>query len=202
MKDKLKSLENEMLVCTQCGYCRSVCPIFEDQGWDSSVARGRVILAYGMLKDRFDIDDSVVEALYQCSTCADCERRCPSNVRVVDIIEAAREELFEKQPLEKHKKMADRIKEFGNPYGESENRGEIFGKKPKKAKIGYFIGCTPAYRNQNLAKATMSILEKLGEDYTVIDEVCCGSPLQRIGGKYEDVRKLVDHNLDSIEELG
>jgi Fe-S oxidoreductase len=202
MKDKLKSFEKEMLVCTQCGYCRSVCPIFEDQGWDSSVARGRVILAYGMLKDRFDIDDSVVEALYQCSTCADCERRCPSNVRVVDIIEAAREDLFEKQPLEKHRIMVDRIKKYGNPYGETENRGEIFGKKPKKAKIGFFIGCTPSYRNQNLARATMSILDKLGEDYTVIDEVCCGSPMQRVGGNEEDVRKMVDHNLDSVEDLG
>ena len=48
-KKDLSSLEPEMLVCTQCGYCRSVCPIFEDLGWDSSVARGRVILAYGML---------------------------------------------------------------------------------------------------------------------------------------------------------
>jgi Fe-S oxidoreductase len=202
MTEDLKSLEKEMLVCTQCGYCRSVCPIFEDRGWDSSVARGRVILAYGLLKDRFDIDDSVVEALYQCSTCADCERRCPSNVGVVDIVEAARKELFGEHILEKHKVMAERIKKFSNPYGESQSRADIFGKKPKKAKVGYFIGCTPSYRNQDLAKATMSILDKLGEDYTIIDEVCCGSPLQRIGGTDEDVKELVDHNLDSIEELG
>ncbi len=202
MKKDLKSLENEMLVCTQCGYCRSVCPIFEDLGWDSSVARGRVILAYGMLKDRFDIDDSVVDTLYQCSTCGDCERRCPSNVDVVDIIEAARKELFEKYSLEKHKKLADNILKYGNPYGETEKRGEQFGKTPKKAKVGYFIGCTPAYRNQNIAKTALSILDKLGVDYTVIDEVCCGSPIQRIGGDDEDIKKLVDHNLDSIEDLG
>ena len=202
MTDDLKSLEKEMLVCTQCGYCRSVCPIFEDRGWESSVARGKVILAYGMLKDRFDVDDSIVEALYQCSTCKDCERRCPSNVSIVDIVEAARKELFDEHLMEKHKVMADRIKKYGNPYGETEKRGEIFGKKPKKSKIGYFIGCTPSYRNQNLAKATMSILDKLGEDYTVIDEVCCGSPLQRIGGSDEDVKSLVAHNLNSIEDLG
>lgn len=202
MTEDLKSLEKEMLVCTQCGYCRSVCPIFDDRGWDSSVARGRVILAYGMLKDRFDIDDSIVEALYQCSTCGDCERRCPSNVGVVDIVEAARRDLFAEHSLEKHSKMAERIKEFKNPYGESKSRAEIFQKEPKKAKVGYFIGCTPTYRNQKLAQATMSILGKLEEDYTIIDEVCCGSPLQRIGGSDEDVKELVDHNLDSIEELG
>lgn len=202
-KEKLKSLEKEMLVCTQCGYCRSVCPVFEDLGWDSSVARGRVILSYGILKDRFDVDDSVVDALYQCSTCGDCDRRCPSNVCVVDIIEAARKELFsEGHILEKHEKMTDRIKKYGNPYGETEKRGEIFGKSLKKSKIGYFIGCTPAYRNQNIAKTSMSILDKLGVDYTVIDEICCGSPLQRIGGEDEDIKKLVDHNLDSLEELG
>jgi Fe-S oxidoreductase len=201
-KKNLESLEKEMLVCTQCGYCRSVCPIFEDMSWESKVARGKVILAYGMLKNRFDIDDSVVETLYQCSTCGDCERRCPSNVEVVDIIEAARKELFENYSLEKHKKFADNIMKYGNPYGETEKRGEKFGKIPKKAKVGFFIGCTPAYRNQNIAKTTMSILDKLGVDYTVIDEVCCGSPLQRVGGNDEDIKKLVDHNLDSVEELG
>lgn len=202
-KKKLEDLEKEMLVCTQCGYCRSVCPVFEDLGWDSSVARGRVILAYGMLKDRFDVDDSIADALYQCSTCGDCDRRCPSNVSVVEIIEAARKELFDEgKILEKHRKLADNILEYGNPYGETRKRGEEFGKSPKKSKIGYFIGCTPAYRNQNIAKATISILDKLGVDYAVIDEVCCGSPLQRIGGKDEDIKKLVDHNLDSIEELG
>lgn len=201
-KKDLSSLESEMLVCTQCGYCRSVCPIFEDQGWDSSVARGRVILAYGMLKDRFDIDDSIVETLYQCSTCGDCERRCPSNVKVVDIIEYARKELFEEYGLEKHKKLAERIKKYGNPYGETEGRGQRFGKTPKKAKVGFFLGCTPAYRNPNIATTAMSVLDKLDVDYTVIDEVCCGSPLQRIGGNDGDIKELVDHNLDSIENLG
>jgi Fe-S oxidoreductase len=78
----------------------------------------------------------------------------------------------------------------------------LFEKTPKKAKVGYFLGCTPAYRNQNIAKTAMSILDKLDVDYTLIDEVCCGSPLQRIGGNAEDIKKLVDHNLDSIEELG
>jgi Fe-S oxidoreductase len=202
-KKDLDSLEKEMLVCTQCGFCRSVCPVFDDLGWDSSVARGRVILAYGMLKDRFDLDDSVAETLYQCSTCGDCERRCPSNVCVVDIIEAARKQLFDEgHELERHKKLAENILKFGNPYGETGGRGEQFDKSPKKAKVGFFIGCTPAYRNQDIARTTMSILDKLGVDYTVIDEVCCGSPLQRIGGKDEDVKKLVDHNLDSVEELG
>ncbi len=165
---ELKDLEKEMLVCTQCGYCRSVCPIFDDLAWDSSVARGRVILAYGMLKDRFDIDDSVVDTLYQCSTCGDCERRCPSNVRIVDIIEKARKELVEEgHALERHRKLADNIEKYDNPYGETASRAEQFGKTPKKAKVGFFIGCTTAYRNQNLAAATISILDKLGEDYTV-----------------------------------
>lgn len=200
---ELLDLEKEMLVCTQCGYCRSVCPAFIDLGWDSSVARGRVILAYGMLKDRFDIDDSIVETLYQCSTCGDCERRCPSNVCIVDIIEKARKELVEEgHALDRHKKLAENIQKFGNPYGESASRAEQFEKTPKKAKVGFFMGCTPSYRNQNLAKASFSILDKLGEDYTVIDEVCCGSPLERIGWSDEDVKKLVDHNLESIEELG
>ena len=74
--------------------------------------------------------------------------------------------------------------------------------KPRKAKLGYFIGCTSAYRNPSTAKATISILKKLGEDYTLLDESCCGSVMERIGWKEEDVAAQMRKNIDAIVSLG
>ena len=53
-------------------------------------------MSYGMLEGELDADDSVVKALYQCTLCRDCHRRCPSKVKVPDIVRAARADLVEK----------------------------------------------------------------------------------------------------------
>ncbi len=52
----LSELKKEMMTCTMCGFCKSVCPVFEDVGWDTGVARGRVILAYGLMQKEIPAD--------------------------------------------------------------------------------------------------------------------------------------------------
>ena len=91
--ENLREAKKTMMTCTYCGFCKSVCPVFEGIGWDPSVARGRMILSYGLLQKDIPADESVVENLYQCTTCKDCERRCPSNIEVVEVVERARKDL-------------------------------------------------------------------------------------------------------------
>lgn len=199
--ERSRKLEKEMLTCTFCGFCKSVCPCFEDNQWDPSVARGKVILAYGLGRKEIPADDSVVERLYQCTTCKDCERRCPSNIRVVDIVEAARADLVEAGCiLPAHKKIVENIRKTKNPYGETQKVD--FGAPVKKSDIGYFIGCTARYRQPEIARHTISLLGKLKLDFTLVDEVCCGSTLQRIGAKEKDYVRLMKSNVDSIKKLG
>jgi len=144
-----------------------------------------------------------MERLYQCTTCADCSRRCPSGTDVVEVVECARKELNEAgYVLNIHKKINGSIKKFGNPYGEERPRSEVLGEEPRKAKIAYFAGCTATYRNIEIANASISILKKLGVDYTLLDEVCCGSVLQRTGFGDEALEGLIDRNLKAIEETG
>jgi len=201
--NNLKEQKKEMMTCTMCGFCKSVCPAYEGTGWDPGVARGRMLLSYGLLRKDIPADDSVVESLYQCTTCKDCERRCPSKVRVVDTVEKARKDLVEAGlMLPAHKKVVDGILRNGNPYGEKLSVPETFGLEPRSADIGYFVGCTSAYRNPNQAKATMSIMSKLGEDWTLLNETCCGSVLQRVGWKDEDVIPIMERNVKAVEDQG
>jgi Fe-S oxidoreductase len=199
----LREVKKEMMTCTMCGFCKSVCPVFEDIGWDPGVARGRVILAYGLMQKELPADPSVIEALYQCTTCKDCERRCPSKVRVVDVVERARRDLVNAgKIMPSHRKVVDNILSFGNPYGDKRSVPEVFGQTPKKARIGYFIGCTSAYRNPGAAKATISIMTKLGEDFTLLNETCCGSVMERVGWSEEDVVKQMERNVQAIVDQG
>lgn len=199
----LEDIKREMMTCTMCGFCKSVCPAFEDIGWDPGVARGRVILSYGLLQGDIPADASVIEALYQCTTCKDCERRCPSKVKVVEVVERARRDLVEAGGLlPAHRKVVENILRDGNPYGEERSVPEVFGEQPRKARLGYFIGCTSAYRNPSAARATISILRKLGEDYTLLDESCCGSVMERVGWKEEDIIAQMRRNIDAIAAQG
>lgn len=199
----LEKMRKALMTCTLCGFCKSVCPVFEDVKWDSSAARGRNILAYGLLNKDIPPDESVIENMYQCTTCKDCERRCPSNIEVVDIVENCRRDLVDNgKILPKHRRVVDNIIKFGNPYGEEISVSEALGKEPKEAKIGYFVGCTSAYRNRSIADAAISILEKTGIDFTLVDEVCCGSVMQRVGWNDDDLIDLMERNVKAIEETG
>ena len=199
----LKEARHAMMTCTYCGFCKSVCPVYEGIGWDSSVARGRIILAYGLLNKDIPADQSVVESLYQCTTCKDCERRCPSGIEVVEVVERARRDLVANgKMLPKHRKLLESTLEHGNPYGERKGVAATLALKKRSASLGYFVGCTSTYRNRSIADATLSILNKLGEDFTVVDEACCGSVLQRIGGDEAAVKQIMERNVRSAADLG
>jgi len=82
--------------CSRCGKCTAICPVFEKtRGWDTGVARGRLLLAWGLARGELGIDDELVKSLYQCSTCMLCEQECTAGVKVTKIIREARKFIVE-----------------------------------------------------------------------------------------------------------
>lgn len=201
--DSLEEVRKAVNVCTMCGFCKSVCPSFKAIGWDSALSRGRIVLTYGLLNGEIPADESVVRNMYTCTTCADCERRCPSKVKIVDIVELCRQDLVSNgHMLPKHKTMCENIMKYNNPYAEEKSVVETLGIQPRNAKIGYFAGCTATYRSKKTSAASLSVLKKLGVDFTTVDEICCGSVLQRVGWSQDDVTVLMRKNVEAIVKLG
>lgn len=201
--EKIKELANALNTCTMCGFCKSVCPSFKAINWDSALSRGRIILTYGLLRGDIQPDESVIKNMYTCTTCADCVRRCPSKVDIVEIIEMCRADLVKNgHMLPKHKAMVDSVKKYGNPYKEAVPVAQTLGRKPHNAPYAYYAGCTATYRSKKTAAATLSILDKLKVDYTVLDESCCGSVLQRVGVDQKEITPMMQKNVDAIKALG
>ena len=201
--EKISMLKRALTDCTMCGFCKSVCPSFKAINWDTDLSRGRIVLTYGLAMGDIQADESVVNSMYSCTTCADCVRRCPSKVDIVDIIETCRADLVANgHILPKHEKMCENILEYHNPFGEKKSVEETLGLKPHPAEVAYFAGCTATYRTVKTAKASISILKKLGVDFTTLDEVCCGSVMQRVGWPEKDVVALMKRNVDAITKLG
>jgi heterodisulfide reductase subunit D len=71
-----------------------------------------------------------------------------------------------------------------------------------KPSLLYFVGCTSSYRRQEIAKATVKVLEQAEVKFTVSrDEWCCGSPLLRTG-QIDLARKQAEHNVELINKSG
>ncbi|MDZ7270483.1 MAG: (Fe-S)-binding protein [candidate division KSB1 bacterium] len=172
----LKPWLNELITCTLCGYCKNVCPPFDEILWDGTSARGRNILAYGMLTGEIEADQSVAQRIYECTMCGDCERRCPSKVKVPQIVRAARAELvdmglaFPGQIM-----LADNVMASGNIFGDQ----EVMLPK-QEGEVRVFIGCQFLAR-PNKVKKYLKILEMIGIKPKVQEEVCCGFPLVSLG---------------------
>jgi glycolate oxidase len=120
-----KYADNEILVCVKCGFCRGGCPVFGQTSLESTNARGKVILAYNLLTGKLEPSQELAEKLLQCTTCMNCTITCPSQIKVADIVESIRAYLVEQGYSHlTHKKIAENIQKFHNPFGEDDKARE------------------------------------------------------------------------------
>ncbi|UCF07797.1 MAG: FAD-binding protein [Thermoplasmata archaeon] len=114
-----KEIDDEILICVQCGFCRAGCPVFAEEGLESHNARGRVLLAYSLLTGKLEPSVEIGDRLYKCTTCANCTATCPSGIKVVDIVEKVRQRLAgEGLGRPEHEAIKKNIQEHHNPFGE------------------------------------------------------------------------------------
>lgn len=173
---ELKKHEWDMFSCTYCGFCKSVCPVFTQALQDSCVARGKVVLSYGILSGDIPIDEKVAERIFQCTGCMDCSRRCPSLIKVVPMVEAARAEVVKAGfSTEFQKGLVKNVREKGNIYGDPTS----FAPK-QEGEVLVFVGCQFASR-MNMTKKILKTLAAMDVKVRIVDETCCGFPLKNLG---------------------
>ncbi|MCK4978781.1 MAG: (Fe-S)-binding protein, partial [Candidatus Delongbacteria bacterium] len=59
----LKKYSAETNICTLCGTCRTVCPVFLVEGLESSSTRGRISLIDGLITDDLNITNDLTDKL-------------------------------------------------------------------------------------------------------------------------------------------
>ncbi|HEX9205666.1 MAG TPA: (Fe-S)-binding protein [Candidatus Deferrimicrobiaceae bacterium] len=82
-------------LCAKCGTCRTVCTLYPERKAEIAVARGKVALLEAALSGDDPDGESVQEALTDCLLCGRCERACPNQVLVEEIIMKGRADLAE-----------------------------------------------------------------------------------------------------------
>jgi glycolate dehydrogenase FAD-linked subunit len=190
-----EDVDNELLACIFCGFCRLGCPTFSVTGRESRNARGRNALAFNLLNGTIESSSELAEAFYSCTTCQACTYFCPARVKVDEIVEGVRKKLykdgFTPEPV---LGIRDNIMKMGNVYASAKaDRIDIYpselkqkikdGTMKETAETLLFMGCVPSYLDMKMVPSLIKPLDEAGVDYTTLatEEGCCGFPLFLMG---------------------
>lgn len=197
-----KQFEDQVLRCVSCGFCQPNCPVYGLTKRPALNARGKMLMLQEIMEGRAELDEDLVETLFQCTGCASCSTHCPSGVKVPEIIQAARRDMvgvgtchpaFE--GMNKVLKTTDNIYKEKTPPEYQEGR-----KLNQPAETVYFAGCVGAYREEEATEETLGLLDHLKVDYTLIDEVCCAGVLEEVG--YPANTDKASQLIDRVKAVG
>ncbi len=219
----LTKYQSELNHCMHCHLCfaanwhkldewRPVCPTAYRFEFESFYSAGRIQLARALIEGTVqEVTSRLLDVLYTCTGCGACVEQCHEysgfKVDQVELFEAMKAYCVSKGwgPLEKHLDFAKSIAENHNPYNENpDKRTDWFSsEKSSDNSLVYFVGCTSSYRRQEIAQATVQVLEASDTPFTILgsNEYCCGSPLIRTG-QLNLIEELATHNIEAIENLG
>jgi len=200
------------------GSFQATCPSGEKYRFEAYFGGGKSWVARALLEGKIDIKDpKLVDILFACPTCGSCQQQCTLEEpeigyrhRMVSLIEALRAEAINAGSglPGKQKAFGIHLGKEHNPYMElHKDRLNWLPnniKLPSKAENVYFAGCTSAYRQKELAQATVEVFRKATLDFTVLkDEWCCASPLLRTGQwetSWVSAKNIAQHNIAEAEK--
>jgi len=195
-----EKFRDQVLRCSRCGFCQAVCPVFGATLRPALNARGKMLLLKEVMDGKIDLNDELIETLFQCTTCASCYENCPSGVNVPEIIKAARKDMVKAGSCHPaFKGMNEVLDKYTNIYAEDEPE-DFEREKNQAAENVYFVGCVGLYREDESTSATLDLLDRLRVNYTLIDEVCCSGVLEDVGYPIKD--HLARKNIESILATG
>jgi Fe-S oxidoreductase len=195
-----RKFRRQVLQCSRCGFCQSVCPVFGFSLRPAYNARGKMLLLKEVMDGTIDLSDDLIETLFQCTTCGACEENCPSGVNVPDIIKQVRKDMVHIGSC--HPALAgmhDVLESHSDIYAE-DDLPDFGRERNRKAEYVFFIGCVGAYREEDATECILDLLDYLKVDYTLIDEVCCSGVLEDVG--YSIIDRLAEKNIERILATG
>ncbi len=183
-----------------------VCPTYAITGQPLFSPMHRLKTAKKLFGEE-EVNEQMIESLYNCAKCMRCETVCPEEIKITEIVSGSRNKLFERGlgPLDKHNKVIEGILNKGNAVnGDPEKRldwlPETFSKK--KSDTLLYLGCLPSYFLKDIAISSYLILKKLNIDFMILeDEGCCGVYLYE-SGRIDLAKEVFQKNTEKFKSLG
>jgi glycolate oxidase len=156
----------------------------------------------------------LAEAFYSCTTCQACTYFCPAQIKVDEIVEGVRKELYDSGFVpEPVLGVRDNILKTGNVFASAkEDRIEIYPPKLREKALNkelkstadtlLFMGCVPSYLDMKMVPSLIKPLEEAKVDFTTlaIEENCCGFPLFLMGS--DEFEPRAEKLIEKIKDTG
>jgi glycolate oxidase iron-sulfur subunit len=91
--NEIRKFERETEQCMKCGFCAFVCPVYQEEKTEASLARGKNELVKRLVSGELEINRELADRLYKCTACMACTVSCPAKAPVPRIVVAARAEI-------------------------------------------------------------------------------------------------------------
>lgn len=208
----LRRVAGTVYRCRLCGMCGNkhtravpyVCPVRENTaGFDHTCARGKVVLARGLLEGQIELSPALADVVFGCTLCGNCMTQCAAIdqetggplVDTAAIIQALRADLLREHPEwapdgVRHMLIATR--QYHNPWAQPRTVRQRWARglgladaRAGTSEVLLFTGCTIASTPSlaGIARRGAAVLQRCGVTPAVLgrDEPCCGSVQQRVG---------------------
>jgi Fe-S oxidoreductase/FAD/FMN-containing dehydrogenase len=199
--------------CSQCGYCVQECDQYYGRGWESQSPRGKWYWLREYMEGREKWDQFMVDAFLACTTCELCNLRCSAVLPIEPSWMKLRGQLIQEEqrmtfpPFEM---MAAALEDQGNIWAAYRRDRDAWFPEDlrekhtkRKGQAVYFAGCTASYVEQDIAMATVRLLDSAGVDFTYLGckENCCGTPML-VAGKWDLFAETMKQNIAAVKAAG
>lgn len=213
---KAKDLPPEVawyaFACAQCGYCVKECDQYYGRGFESQSPRGKFYWLKRYIQGKESLTQEQVNKFMVCTTCEMCSFRCQLDMPIEESWEKLRGLFVQEKDymtIPPFEIMAASLRKERNIWANFKKARdswipeEIKPKIKDSAEVAYFAGCTASYVENDIAQATVTLLDKAGIDFTYLgnEEACCGIPMF-VAGKWEVFEEIMRHNIEKMKEKG
>ena len=185
-----KNLARQVDLCSRCGFCRAVCPVFGATLRPALGARGKLHILKEILAGRVELNQELAGIFHQCTLCGSCAATCPVGVDPSEIILAARERAVKAGLRPDYLEVQSRnIQTADNPFGlDRTRRTELVPDRlldQDRPEVALWTGCLEAFQDVRILPAVIRILDRAGVRAAVFEGggVCCGYPLLLAGDR-------------------
>ena len=138
------------------------------------------------------------DSIYKCTCCAACESVCPQGVPISEIVQFVKRKISLIAPeLVPFKEGMANIRDGYNIFGERP-APFVYTHRPKPAYLLY-MGCIYSTKEREAGQRIVSLLDKAKLDFTILEEGCCGKPIDINGNcSDKDLKRIAEMNIKTI----
>ena len=91
---------------------------------------------------------------------------------------------------------------YDKPQSERFNWLQDKNRLDEKSDTLFYVGCTPAYLRRQIARSSVTVLDKFGIDYMLTNkEMCCGHPFLA-AGEIDKAKETAEKTVAEFEKMG